>query len=50
MAGDLNAKVGTEDVSFSFNPSTNGNAEKLLDLAEEFHLTITSSNFMKSSK
>ena len=50
IAGDFNAKVGTEDANFSFNPSTNRNGEKLLDLAEEFHLTITSTNFMKPSK
>ena len=50
IAVDFNAKVGTEDVNFSFNSSTKKNGEKLLDLVEEFHLTITSTNFVKPTK
>ena len=47
LAGDFNAQVGSEDVRFSFNSATNRNGEKLLDFAEEFQLSLASTNFMK---
>jgi|TARA_B110001454_G_scaffold215734_1_gene237708 exonuclease III len=59
VAGDFNAKLGPEDVKFTFSPTsstdkpppkTNRNGEKLLDYAEEFDLTISNTNFMKPPK
>ena len=50
IAGDFNAKVGTPDVLFSYNSSTNRNGEKLLDFADEFQLMISNTKFMKPSK
>ena len=50
IAGDFNAKVGTPDALFSYNPSTNRNGEKLLDFIEEFQLMISNTKFMKPSK
>ena len=47
IAGDLNAKLGPDDVNFSFNSKTNRNGEMLLDFLEEFNLFISNTSFMK---
>ena len=50
IAGDFNAKIGSSDALFSFNPSTNRNGEKLLDFVDEFQLSISNTRFMKPAK
>ena len=47
LAGDMNAKLGSEDVKFSFDPTTNRNGEMLVDLMEEFNLFSSNNSFMK---
>ena len=48
LCGDLNAKLGTPDVNFSFNETTNRNGEMLIDFMEEFNLFSSNNHFMKS--
>ena len=47
IAGDLNAKLGPQDVPFSYNPSTNRNGEYLKELLDEFNLFSANNHFMK---
>ena len=47
IAEDYNAKIGPEDVPFTYNQETNRNGEKLLDYAEEFQLSVANTKFMK---
>ena len=47
LSGDLNAKLGSPDVNFSFNEKTNRNGEKLLEYMEEYNLFSASNYFMK---
>ena len=47
LTGDMNAKLGTPDVNFSFNGSTNRNGEMLIDFMEEFNLFSSNNYFMK---
>ena len=47
IAGDLNAKLGSDEASFSFNSKTNRNGEMLIDFIQEFNLFISNTYFMK---
>lgn len=47
VAGDLNAKLGPNDASFTYNPSTNRNGELLVDFMDEFNLFSANTSFMK---
>ena len=47
IAGDLNAKLGPEDVPFTFNTVTNRNGEMLLQIIDEFELFSSTNSFMK---
>ena len=47
LAGDMNAKLGPDDVKFTYNDKTNRNGEKLLEYMEEYNLFSSSNNFMK---
>lgn len=47
VPGDFNAKLGPNDVKFTFNKETNRNGEKLLDLMEEYNLFASNAQFMK---
>ena len=47
VAGDLNAKLGPDEVRFTFNDKTNRNGELLKDFMEEFNLFSSNTNFMK---
>ena len=47
LLGDLNAKLTSPDVNFSYDNETNRNGDKLLEYMEEFNLFSASNNFMK---
>ena len=47
IAGDLNSKLGPDDVNFTYNKETNRNGEMLLDFLEEFNLFTSNNYFMK---
>ena len=47
IAGDLNAKLGSDEARFSFNSKTNRNGEMLIDFIQEFNLFISNAHFMK---
>ena len=47
IAGDLNSKLGPDDVNFTFDSTTNRNGEMLLDFLEEFNLFTSNNYFMK---
>jgi hypothetical protein len=47
ICGDFNAKLGTDDVLFSFHNSTNRNGSYLLDLVNSFNLVVTNTKFRK---
>ena len=47
LSGDLNAKLGSPDVNFSFNEKTNRYGEKLIEYMEEYNLFSASNYFMK---
>ena len=47
VAGDFNAKLGPDDVPFTFDTQTNRNGEMFLQLLEEFDLFSATNNFMK---
>ena len=49
IAGDLNAKLGPEEVPFTYNASTNRNGELLKDFMEQFNLFSANNNFMKGN-
>ena len=52
IAGDLNAKLGPDQVNFTYNSSTNRNGEMLKDFMDEFNfsgLTTTLWNQKASS-
>ena len=46
IAGDLNAKLGPEEVPFTYNSITNRNGELLKDFMDEFSLFSANNNFM----
>ena len=48
IAGDFNAKLGPDDVNFTYNSSTNRNGEMLGDFMDEFNLFSANNSFMKS--
>ena len=48
VPGDFNAKLGTDDVTFSYHTETNRNGEHLVDIMEEFNLYPANTKFMKS--
>ena len=48
VPGDFNAKLGTDDVTFSYHTETNRNGEHLVDIMEEFNLCPANTKFMKS--
>ena len=48
VAGDFNAKLGTDDVKYAFHLETNRNGEQLVDLAEEFGLLVSNTRFKKN--
>lgn len=50
IAGDFNARLGRDDVNFSFHQETNRNGSKLSDLLLEFQLIATNTMFMKKFK
>ena len=47
LLGDLNAKLSSPDVNFSYDDVTNRNGEKLIEYMEEYSLFSSSNNFMK---
>ena len=47
LVGDMNAKIATPNVNFSYDKETNRNGEKLLEYMEEYNLFSASNNFMK---
>ena len=47
IAGDLNAKLGSDEARFSFNSKTNRNGEFLIYFIEEYNLFISNTHFMK---
>jgi hypothetical protein len=47
ICGDFNAKLGTDEVLFSFHNSTNRNGSYLLDLVNSFNLVVTNTKFNK---
>ena len=47
VLGDLNAKIGRDDSTFTFYNNTNRNGEILLDLMDEFNLDSSNNSFMK---
>ena len=47
ICGDFNAKLGPDDVPFTFNSETNRNGKLLKDLMDEFNLFSSNSSFMK---
>ena len=47
VLGDMNAKIGPEDASFTFDYATNRNGEMLLDFMDEFNLFSSNNLFMK---
>ena len=47
IAGDFNAKLGPEDVKFTYNSATNRNGELLKDFMDEFNIFSAGNNFMK---
>jgi len=49
VAGDFNAKLGRDNVKFSFHQETNRNGLKLFDLMLESELFATNTMFMKKS-
>ena len=50
IAGDLNAKLGSDEGRFSFNSKTNRNREMLIDFIQEFNLFISNAHFMKPKR
>lgn len=49
VAGDFNARLGRDNVNFSFHQETNRNGSKLNDLMLEFQLIATNTMFMKKT-
>ena len=47
IAGDMNGKLGPNDVNYTFDSETNRNGEMLLDFLEEFNLFTSNNYFMK---
>ncbi|XP_029633834.1 craniofacial development protein 2-like [Octopus sinensis] len=47
IAGDLNARLGSDETKFTFNSKTNRNGEMLKDFLEEFNLYTSNNSFMK---
>ena len=47
LAGDMNAKLGTTDVKFSFDERSNKNGEQLVDFIEEYNPFSSNNCFMK---
>ena len=47
IAGDLNAKLGPDNVKFTYNKETNRNGEHLIDFMKEFNLFSSNTSFMK---
>ena len=47
ISGDLNAKLGPDEVNFTYNSSTNRNGELLKDFMDEFNLFSANNTFMK---
>ena len=47
ILGDFNAKLGPDDVKFTYNESSNRNGEMLIDFMEEYNLFSSNTNFMK---
>ena len=47
IAGDFNARLGPNDVNFTYNMTTNRNGEMLQDFMDEFNLFSANTSFMK---
>ena len=47
ISGHLNAKLGPENVKFTYNTETNRNVEHLIDFMKEFNLFSSNTSFMK---
>ena len=47
VLGDFNAKLGPDDVNFTYNQKTNRNGEILLDFMEEYNLFSSNNSYMK---
>ncbi|XP_071480459.1 uncharacterized protein [Diadema antillarum] len=47
VLGDLNARLGPDDVLFTCNDQTNDNGRRLLDVMEEYQLLATNTLFQK---
>ena len=47
LAGDMNVKLGTPGVKFSFNETTNRNGNMPINFMEEYNLFLSNNSFMK---
>ena len=47
IVGDFNARLGPNDVNFTYNITTNRNREMLQDFMDEFNLFSANTSFMK---
>ena len=47
IVGDFNARLGPNDVNFTYNITTNRNGEMLQDFMDEFNLFSANTSFMK---
>ena len=43
----MNARMGTEDMQYTYNTSTNNNESLLKEMMEEYHLLVAYSQFQK---
>ena len=50
IGGDFNAKLGTDEVLFSYHDSTNRNGTLLLDFVNSFDLVVTNTKFRKPNR
>ena len=49
FSGDFNAKIGLDNVNFSYHSSTNRNGNKLFDFKQQFQLLAKNTMFMKKA-
>ena len=50
ICGDFNAKLGSENVQYSFHKSTNRNGEHLFDFIQSFNLIAANCHFQKPKR
>ena len=44
----MNARMGPEDVQYTYNTSTNNNGSRLIEMMEEYQLLADNSQFRKT--